>query len=76
MESVSEQALVRHLISSDTWVRLEDLRVEGKEKVSKEVLDRMVNLGLIIRTLVDGQAAARIVSPLFSEWVRRCLSYP
>ena len=76
VRSDPEQAVLCHFISADTWVRLEDLREGRGKKVPKAHLDRLANLGLIIRTLVDGAAAARIVSPLFSEWARRSFPVP
>ena len=68
--SVSEQAVLKRLISAGSWVFLDDLRDGAGRKPPKPVLDRLASLGLIIRTLVDGAAAARIVSPLLLDWVR------
>jgi hypothetical protein len=76
VRSDPERALLTHFISADTWVRLEDLKGMRGKKVPKILLDRLANLGLIIRTLVDGAAAARIVSSLFSEWARRSFPMP
>jgi len=68
--SPSEQAILSQLVSAGSWVHLEDLRDGMGGKPPKAILDRLAILGLIIRTLVDGAAAVRIVSPLLLDWAR------
>ena len=69
--SIHEQAVLQRLVSAGTWVSLEDLRDTTGRRPTKATLDRLAILGLIHRTLVAGAAAARIVSPLLVDWVRR-----
>lgn len=69
--SPSEQVILSRLVSAGSWVHLEDLRDGRGGKPPKAILDRLATLGLIIRTLVEGAAAARIVSPLLLDWHRR-----
>lgn len=70
-DSIHEQAVLQRLVSAGTWISLEDLRDAAGHRPAKATLDRLAMLGLIQRTLVDGAAAARIVSPLFVDWARR-----
>lgn len=70
VKTVSERAVLNRLVSAGAWVPLAALKDERGEKPAKSLLDRLATSGLIIRTLVDGEAAARIVSPLFANWIR------
>lgn len=67
----ADHYVLMRLMEAGSWVFLENLRDDAGGKVPKETLDRLAISGLIVRTLVDGMAAARIVSPLIGEWVRR-----
>ena len=69
--SPTEHAVLIQLIEAGSWVPLEDLRNENGDKPPKSILDRLAILGLINRTLVDGGAAAKVISPLLGHWVRR-----
>jgi hypothetical protein len=64
-DSMHERAVLQRLIAVGGWVSLEELR---DTQATKATLDRLAILGLIQRTLVDGAAAARIISPLLVNW--------
>ena len=64
-----ERDLLNELFEAGSWVSLEDLKIKSGGRFPKKVLDRLASLGLIIRTLVDGAAAVKIVSPLLGNWV-------
>lgn len=66
-----ERFVLTQLIEAGTWVRLEDLMDAAGGRPPKKVLDRLTTLGIIDRTLVEGAAAVKIVSPLFCDWARR-----
>jgi hypothetical protein len=70
-DSPSERNIITQLIQAKGWVLLQDLHDEGGDDAPKPVLDRLAVTGLINRTLVDGAAAASLVSPLLSDWIRR-----
>ena len=70
-DSPIEYAAMTQLIEAGSWVLLDDLKNEAGGKLPKKVLDRLATLGLIIRTLVDGSAMAKAVSPLLGDSVRR-----
>jgi hypothetical protein len=70
-DSVPERAVLKRLIAVGKWVSLEELRDISGGQSTKATLDRLANMGLIQRTLVDGGAAARIISPWLVEWVLR-----
>ncbi len=67
----AERGIITQLIQAKSWVLLEDIKDAAGGSVPKPVLDRLAIVGLINRTLVDGAAAATIVSPLLSDWARR-----
>ena len=69
--SLTEHAVLNHLIQAEAWVPLVDLRDEDGDKLPKSILDRLAILGLINRTLVEGEAAAKAISPLLGDWARR-----
>lgn len=69
--SPAEHAVLIQLIQAEAWVPLVDLRNEDGEKLPKVILDRLAILGLINRTLVEGEAAAKAISPLLGEWAER-----
>lgn len=71
VESRDEQRVLVQLIEAGSWVLLQDLKNEAGGIPPKRVLDRLVVIGLIYRTLVDGSAAAKAVSPLLGNWARR-----
>lgn len=71
LESPAERDVMARLIGAGSWVFLHDLKNASGGKTPKALLTRLAILGLINRTLVDGAAAARPVSPLLGEWVRR-----
>ena len=66
--SVHERRVLKRLMAEGKWISLEELR---DVQASKATLDRLAILGLIQRTLVDGAAAARIISPLFMDWAKQ-----
>ena len=68
---LEEQDLLNRLIEAGSWVFLEDLKIKTGGRFPKKVLDRLANLGLIIRTLVDGAAAVKTISPLLGDWARK-----
>jgi hypothetical protein len=70
-DSVPERAVLKRLMAAGKWVSLEELRDISSGQSTKATLDRLANTGLIQRTLVDGGAAARIISPWLTEWARR-----
>lgn len=74
-DSIQEQAVLNRLFSAGRWVSLEELRDLPGGQPKKATLDRLAILGLIQRTLVDGAAAVRIISPWLTEWVRRSKEY-
>ena len=69
--SPDERAVLSQLIGNGSWVLLGDLKNESGGKPPKKLLDRLAILGLITRTLVDGSAAAKAVSPLLGAWAAR-----
>ena len=69
--SPAERSIIRQLIEAKSWVLLQDVKDETGGSAPKTILDRLAVLGLINRTLVDGAAAATVVSPLLGDWVRR-----
>ncbi|HEY4485347.1 MAG TPA: hypothetical protein VI702_03360 [Nitrospiria bacterium] len=69
--SPDERAVLTQLIENGSWILLADLKTVSGGKIPKRVLDRLAILGLITRTLVDGSAAAKAVSPLLGEWAAR-----
>jgi hypothetical protein len=69
--SPAERDVITQLVAAQSWVLLQDLLHESGGSVPKSVLDRLAVTGLINRTLVDGAAAAAVVSPLLGDWVRR-----
>ncbi len=75
-DRTEERAVLTRLIEAGQWVSLERLKDDGGKGPPKEVLDRLAILGLINRTIVDGAAAVRIVSPVLTEWVRRTHRVP
>jgi len=74
-DAVHERAVLGRLISAGRWVSLEELRDLPGGRPTKSTLDRLAMMGLIQRTLVDGAAAVRIISPWLAEWVRRSKEY-
>lgn len=66
-----EQDLMNRLVEAGSWVFLEDLKINTRGRFPKKVLDRLASLGLVIRTLVDGAAAVKIISPLVGIWARK-----
>ena len=71
VEKPSERRILIQLIEAGSWVFLQDLKNETGDQVDKGVLDRLAILGLIDRTLIDGAAAVKAVSPLLGDWVMR-----
>lgn len=71
VDGTTEEAVLIQLIEAGSWVLLEDLKNEAGGRLPKKVLDRLAMLGLINRTLVEGAAAAKAVSPLLIDWVGR-----
>jgi hypothetical protein len=69
--SSTERCVLAHLIEVGSWVHLEDLEDDTGGRPPKKCLDRLATLGLIHRTIVEGAAAAKIVSPLLVDWARR-----
>jgi len=67
----AERGIITQLIQAKAWVLLQDLHDEAGGAAPKPVLDRLAVIGLINRTLVDGAAAAALVSPLLADWIRR-----
>jgi hypothetical protein len=67
----ADRGIIAQLIQAKAWVLLQDLHDETGGAAPKPVLDRLAVTGLINRTLVDGAAAATLVSPLLADWVRR-----
>jgi hypothetical protein len=70
-DSPVERHIIMQLVEAKSWVLLQDLRDETGGAAPKPVLDRLAVTGLINRTLVDGAAAATLVSPLLADWIRR-----
>jgi hypothetical protein len=70
-ESPMERFLLTELVRAGSWVRLEELKDAVGARPPKKVLDHLATLGVINRTLIEGAAAVKIVSPIFGEWVRR-----
>ena len=70
-DSPSEHDVLEKLIEAGSWVYLGDLKTKTGGRFPKKVLDRLANLGLIIRTLVDGAAAVKTTSPLLDDWARK-----
>lgn len=68
--SPTERAIVNQLARVEGWIPLQDLKDSTGGSPDKTVLDRLATLGLIARTLVDGAAAARLVSPRFAAFIR------
>ena len=68
VEKPSERRILIQLIEAGSWVFLQDLKNETGDQVDKGILDRLAILGLIDRTLIDGAAAAKAVSPLLGDW--------
>ena len=71
VEKPSERRILIQLIEAGSWVFLQDLKNETGDQVDKGVLDRLAILGLIDRTLIDGAAATKVVSPLLGDWAIR-----
>jgi hypothetical protein len=70
-DSPAERAIITQLVQAKSWVLLQDLHDETGGGAPKPVLDRLAVTGLINRTLVEGAAAATLVSPLLADWLRR-----
>jgi hypothetical protein len=62
-----EEAILSQLDPGGGWMELQMLKGEGDQRPPKELLDRLCMLGLTIRTLTDGTAAIRWVSPLLER---------
>ena len=65
-----EEAVLRQLDPDGNWTEIHTLKGEKEPRPSKALLDRLCMLGLTIRTLSDGTAAIRWVSPLFGRAIR------
>ena len=63
----AEEAVLSRLDPDGKWTELQALEGEGGQRPSKALLDRLCMLGLTIRTLKDGTAAIRWVSPLLGR---------
>lgn len=63
----AEEAVLSRLDTNGNWTELQTLEGEGGERPSKALLDRLCMLGLTIRTLKEGTAAIRWVSPLLGR---------
>ena len=70
-DSAAERHIIAQLVEAKSWVLLQDLHDETGGAALKPVLDRLAVTGLINRTLIDGAAAAALVSPLLADWIRR-----
>lgn len=70
-DSTAERHIIAQLVEAKSWVLLQDLHDKAGGAASKPVLDRLAVTGLINRTLIDGAAAAALVSPLLADWIRR-----
>lgn len=63
----AEEAVLSRVNPDGTWIEIQTLQGDGGPRPSKELLDRLCMLGLTIRTLSDGTAAIRWVSPLLAR---------
>lgn len=66
-----EEAILYQLDPTGKWMHLDKLRNPSGEKIPKPVLDRLCMLGVTVRTLIDGVAAIRLTSPLFSQGMEK-----